>query len=138
LRVAFAFFAESVDMTTAGRLTVGGVGVNLIEAPWFPTALVALYFVCRLEAVAAECDVEHLLRFEVVDADGQQVSPASEMTWQPDRSILSRGRLPSITAVQPLSLHFPAPGAYIMHILVSGIELGVVPFYVEHARPGPS
>jgi hypothetical protein len=138
VRVAFAFFAESVDVTPTGRLDVGGVGANVIEVPWFPTALVTLYFVCRLEAVPAERDATYQLRFDVIDADGEQVSPAWELTWQPDRSVLSRGRSPNITAVRPLSLHFPAPGDYAVHILVSGIELGAVPLYVDHARLGPS
>jgi hypothetical protein len=135
VRVAFAFFAESIDTTAGGRLDVGGVGANVIEAAWFPTAPVALCFVCRLEAVAAECDIEHPLRFDVIDADGEQVSPTWELRWRPDRSALNRGRVPSITAVRPLILHFPAPGEYPVQILASTIELGVVPLHVDHVEP---
>jgi hypothetical protein len=135
VRVAFAFFAESVDTTTAGRLDVGAVGANVIEAPWFPTAPVALFFVCRLEAVAAECDAEHQIRFDVIDGDGEQVSPDWELRWRPDRSALNRGRVPNITGVRPLNLHFPAPGDYAMHVLVNGIELGMVRLYVDQAEP---
>jgi hypothetical protein len=132
VRVAFAFFAESVDTTTAGRLDVGAVGTNVIEARWFPTPPVTLFFVCRLEAVAAECDAAHQIRIDVIDGDGEQVSPTWELQWRPDRSLLSRGRLPSITAVRPLVLHFPAPGEYAVQILANTIELGVVPLHVDH------
>jgi uncharacterized protein DUF6941 len=125
-------------MTTAGRLDAGSVGANVIEVPWFPTALVALYFVCRLEAVAAECDVDHQLRFDVIDADGDRVSPTWDLRWRPDRSVLNRGRVPSITAVWPLDLHFPAPGDYAVHVLANGIELGIVRLYVEQAEPSVS
>jgi hypothetical protein len=110
VRVAFAFFAESVDTTVAGRLDVGGVGANMIKAPWFPTAPVALFFVCRLEAVAVECDVEHQLRFDVIDADGDQVSPPWDLRLRPDRSFLSRGRVSNPPQYDGLTSIFRHPG----------------------------
>lgn len=135
MNVAFAMLADAATVDPRGKVNILGGGIDSISAPQFPVTHPQLIFICRLQLSPVECDLDHPLRIDLIDPDGQQLAQVAggvrgqRLVDDPHRPVnadllLGFG-----------GLTFPAPGDYAFHVLVNQMEIAVVPLFVRPQAP---
>ncbi len=131
--IAFALVADAANVSREGKLNILGA-FDRIYGSQFPMTWSSMVLVTRFVASPAEFGAEKSLEIVTLDADGKRLGSATgTMTVPAGQS----GRPLKINHVLPMTMTFPAPGAYSIEILVNGEPKAAVPLEVVQHEGQP-
>lgn len=134
MELDFALLADAAQVYE-GKTSILGAGVSVLWRPHLPAPL-GCVLVAQLSYHRTEADTDHLLRVQVMDADGNQVLP--EITGQMHVGGPSPGVPGSVPLTVPVVIPFPPllvlqrVGMYSVEILLDDRHVKSVSFGVAH------
>ena len=120
-----------------GRVWILGGDFDTVGSPEFPLTLPPTILVVKFLFEVTECDFQHILRVEFIDAEGERVIEPLIQPFIPERNQNAPGRESGTGFVLNLpNIQFPREGDYSFRILMDNHEYGSVPIYAVQTPPG--
>lgn len=121
MQVDFAFLADAATSQPDGKISALGIGFADIGTTELPATYGPMSLVVRLNVHHTECDRDHTLEIQGVDADGNQVFGTLSMPFRKERFAADPTREQYVTLILNLpSITFPRKGDYAFNIVVDG------------------